>query len=1124
MTSVQFPNRDALQQGLNIFRSEMARFIVRQLRQRQGNTLVDVIASSLTDRQVQEFTDNLRESGGKPEEAIEIGFIPRLIERNWTDIFQNQLGGNRTIRNTLQFIRDLRNDLAHDKSGKDFPLDKVETGLYLISEALVSINCPEQQKQVLEIRTGIRKDGVQAPGPELEATSAELPSNGTANPLKPWREVIPPSADVSDGSFHDSDFAASLQQVYDGTAPAVYGDPLEFFHRTHITAGLRNLLIATVKRLSANGGNSVIQTQTGFGGGKTHSLIAVFHLVNSLDALLRGPDTPQYSRIQDEVKAILGEGGFPESGIGAHMAVLSGTWLSPNRNSRTDTGDPLDTLWGEMAWQLGGQSAYEAVGNAARNGSAPGGEELDELFNLVGPCVILIDELVNYARNADIDSVSTFLQNLTEAVDRRNDVLLIVSLPVNTYEAGGPRGMEILPVFEATLQRVQSLMKVTDTGTDEAFAVVRRRLFQDECDEAGRDATCQSYQRMYQRGTNDYPPEAREGRYLERLRQCYPIHPEIFDRLYQDWSTHPEFQRTRGVLRSMAYAISRLYVDGDTSPMIMPGNLPFSDSKLNGEFLSLLGPNWDAVVAEVDRENSRTHRIDMQQPGRFGAVGGAAKRVARTVFLGSSTRKSTRGIDVRQINLGVTVPGNGTATYRDAIDAMDNQLYHLYRDRDSRYYFDAEENLNKVANDRASEFRQEDLDLEVIRRLNEFRSVNQNRAVVVCPESPAEVPDSDFVRLVILRPNQSHSNQEVDLDVASEAAEQLLSSYGNNLDRKRTNTLIFLSPARNRLSELRDAARRFLAWDSVRNGDRRVQNLTGQRDTLTRNQHSASDMTLRNALRSAYRWIMAPVQPDPQKARYDTTRWKEIPDEADIAANAFENFVQSEQLIDKLTPTALNDRLSDYVWNGPRSRYHITVDDLWELLIDNIYMRLRLRSRTVLENCLAEGFSTGVFGQAEGYNSQTGQYQNLWLRTRDSQNLDRATQFSGSTLVVERSMAEIAKEEPRQSPSSTEDGQHEEKDEGGKERDTTTGSPDQHDEKRPRRFIARKTIEENVQMYDFNQIREEIARVLAVAGATVSVEIIVTGTKDDGFSETTTMNIRGNSSILGVSLEDDLEQ
>ena len=1123
MSTAQYPNRDALQHGLNIYRREMGEFIVRYLRQRPGMKLNDSVFQSLTDNQSREFESNLRENDGKAVDSIEIGFIPPLIEKNWRDVFQNQFRNPRTIRNTLRVIRDLRNDLSHDKSGLDIPAERAEAGLYHISEALASVNRPEQQAEVLEIRSGIRQidDTPLVVQPQLLSAPTEESPNGGS--LKPWRQVMTPNPDVEEGSFEEAEFAANLQQVHDGTAVAVYGDPIEFFRRTYVTRGIRSLLVTAVRRITGNGGNPVIQTKTGFGGGKTHSLIALYHLIRNSDALLNAPTTTQYSRIRDDVRAILSEAGAnPESGVQAKVAVISGTWLSPSSERVTSSGDLLNTLWGEMAWQLGGQDCYDIVGIAARNGNAPGGEELDRVFREVGPCIILVDEIVNYARNADMDSITTFFQNLTEAVQGRPDVVLVVSLPVSTTEAGGERGMHVLSVFENLLNRLQSVMQVTETSNDEAFAVVRRRLFQDDYDAKERETTCNAFFRMYQRGTSDYPSGARETRYLERLRGCYPIHPEIFDRLYEDWSLYHEFQRTRGVLRLMAQTISRLCADGDASPLIMPANIPFNDAEISNEFIRLLGAQWDAVMSEVDRENSRTHAIDMQQPSRYGVVGGAARRIARVTFLGSSTQRATRGIDTRQINLGVVMPTHGVAAYRDALSDMDAQLYYLYRGVDDRYYFDAQENLNKVANDRAAGMANSLLDDEIIRRLKEFSSRNRNHAVIACPQSPADVPDEDFVRIVILRPDQGKPSRTAEQDRATEAAQQIMSTSSGDSRRTRTNTLLFLAAQNDRIRELHNIAKRFLAWDSINNDDRGLQ-ITGDRRLLVRTQLRESDGALQTELENAYRWVMAPAQPDPLVAEYNLDNWQQITRDPDIAANGFTAFLRDEQLVESLTPNALNGRLSDYLWNAPDPRYHISVDELWDLLTCNVYLRLRIWNREVLKSCLAEGLASGAFGCADGYDADTARYQNLTLRTDRSTGDQIETIPSGSTLIVEREMAALAIAEADGQTESTETDTSDTESEDSNTQDDQTTPSAPTERPLPVRIVARKRIEDNVAMYDFNQIREEIARTLVAAGGIVSVEIVVVANKEDGFPENLTRSLRTNSEILDIDLEDSLD-
>ena len=1129
MPAPQYPNRDALQHGLNLYHAEMSEFIVRVLRQKPGLRLEQAIAGSLTDRQAQDFADRVRENGGSAPRAIDIGFIPNLVERNWNDLFRHRFKDPTTVRNRLRMIRDFRNKLAHDTSGRDLAVDQVEIALYLISEALAGINCPESAQQALDIRAGLRRpEPASAEDADADASALALESvpapaatpspaparrRGSALALAPWHQAMPPKPDVAEGSFREADFAADLQQVYNGTAPAMYGDPLEFFRCTYITSGIRDLLVTAVRRSNGKGGNPVIQTRTGFGGGKTHSLIALYHLINSADALLNAPGGVPGAGVSEEIAGILHDAGVdPAQRADAKVCVLQGTWLSPTSGRRTPDGDPLNTLWGEMAWQLGGADGYETVGSAARQNTAPGGAELDNLFRLAGPSVILMDEIVNYARNADLDTISTFFQNLTEAVNRRPDVALIVTLPVSALEAAGPRGVEAMAVLENILNRTQAITQVAQASNDEAFAVVRRRLFQEEYDADARDATCQAFYRIYQRGAGDYPPNARETRYLDRLRQCYPIHPEIFDRLYDDWSLYHQFQRTRGVLRMLAQTISWLRAANDDSPMILPASLPFSEASISEEFVRLLGSQWSAVMGEVDGENSRTHAIDRQRPERFGNVGGAARRAARVVFLGSSTQKAVRGAAIPQINLGAVMPGHGAQVYAEAVQTMDGALYHFYRGNDGRYYFDSEENLNKVANDRAAALDNATLDAEILRRLSNFNERNTDRAVIAGPPSPAAVRDDDHTRLIILRPDQPKASRSAETDYAAIAAQELLSSCGNDTRRTRPNTLLFLAASSDGVREMRAAARRFLAWDSILNGDRRISNLTGDRRHQSQTQQKEADTALQNALANAYRWIMGPNQPDPQRAVYATDRWRQIDADAEIAVNALKRFVAEELLVDALSPDALNRQLRAWVWNGPNPRYHITVDEMWDLLTRNVHLGLRLRNRTVLEQCLIEGIRAGTFGRADGYDADTSEYRNLTRGISERGPI----YLTGATLIIDPDMAQLHLDEMAGTATGTGTAGYGGASPGGAAAAVPSGGQDDltltpPQPRRPRRVTARKVVQSDVAMYDFNQLRDEIIRNLRNDGGTVTVEVIISGRKDEGFSESITRAIRENS-------------
>ena len=282
------------------------------------------------------------------------------------------------------------------------------------------------------------------------------------------------------------------------------------------------------------------------------------------------------------------------AGIQPKVAVLDGTYLSPTDTDVTkENGDPLNTLWGVMAYQLGGQEAYDLVGDAARRqDSAPSGHNLNRLFDHVGPCIILIDELVAYLLNVGEDILGvnyTFIQALTETA-RRSKKCCPRGNTAGKQSEVGDRGMAILTTLAARMGRIESIWKPLQT--DEAFEVVRRRLFGNKIDVEERDRTCDAFLNMYNRNKKSFPQGVHEARYHERMKACYPIHPEIFDRLHLDWSTIHEFQRTRGVLRLMANWIGRLYRRADTSPLIMPANLPLDDPVISSEFDKLLSGRW----------------------------------------------------------------------------------------------------------------------------------------------------------------------------------------------------------------------------------------------------------------------------------------------------------------------------------------------------------------------------------------------------------------------------------------------------------------------------------------------------------------------------------------------------
>ncbi len=1097
MSSKKSPNQDALYDALNIYRDAMRPFILRNLKTVKGLSPEDRYQN---------------------EDDIDIGDFPYVFRKYWNHAFERHFDPDRDVRSAVGIITESRNKTFHPGT-EDLTCEYATARLYDVADILGQINAPEQKREVEAIRDKLLTKAVSTP--DVRPDRQKLPRRKTTD-LTPWRDVIRPNNDVIEGTFRKSEFAADLQEVYDGNAKTEeYGEAEIFFNQTYITPGLRDLLINTLKRLAGKGGDPVIQLKTGFGGGKTHSLIALYHLISGANILRELPTDGEYARLRQEIDEIISEAEWDaNTPISANVSVLVGTYLSTTDSDKTKAGDPLNTLWGRMAEQLGGQDAYDFIRDASRKGISPGGNQLDDLFEYVGPSVILIDELVAYVRNVDTDvqaRLYTFIQTLTQSIKRSKNVVLVATLPEGKTQAGGQVGVTVLDELDEILKRVDAVSIPLEV--DNAFEVVRRRLFGPVHDEMERDQTCEAFRKMYQNARREYPDNVSEQDYLNRMRVCYPIHPEIFDRLFQDWSAIPGFQRTRGVLRIMATYISRLYREQDQSLLIMPANLPLEDPALADEFTRLLaqsGGNWDPVVQEVDSHGSRTDEIDRKSTV-FVNVGGAARRIARTVFFGSATGGAFKGITTRQIHLGVVEPGQTVSTYNDALGRMTGKLYYLYH-LDDRFYFHTQENLNKVALDRAEQYTDEDVYGEIVSRLE--RAIGRDPSVQVCPTSPSMVEDTEDIQFVILPPQASLASREKDDDTAHPTALDILKYSGDDESKQRIfkNTLLFITAKRDDIRELRNLAKNFLAWNSIKNGDDRhsaLRNLEGTRLDQTIEKLESAEDSVSTTLFKAYRWGLVPTQNNPQKSEYDFSDVSTKTDNPRIASRMQEQFINDDTVIKKIDPSVFSGKLQQYIWSSDTYQEHIEIDTLWELMAQNVYMP-RLKDRGVLSVCIKDGVLTGTFGFAHAYTD--GAYDNFRFEENGGViRLDKGT----TAVLINPELAKIIKEEEEKrkaiEPPEPKPDKKKDKD------DKSTGSiSDPTRTKGPKHVVITKTLQLELPFADeIGVIQDEIVRTLKTDGGNVKIEVVVTADKSDGFSENTTRSVKLNSEHIDAEFKSD---
>jgi predicted AAA+ superfamily ATPase len=626
--------------------------------------------------------------------------------------------------------------------------------------------------------------------------------------LKPWREIAVPHEDVLKGTFQQAEFAADLSRVHAGTATAEYQDPALFFQRTFITEGMRLLLDSVVKRLAGRGGDPVMQLQTAFGGGKTHTMLAVYHLA-------RG-DVP--ARDMAGISTVLDRAGVMELPR-ARVAVLDGIKSSPNQPVVRD-GKTIRTLWGDLAWQLGNAEGYSLVAEADASGTSPGKAVLETLLSRYAPCVILIDELVAYVRQFEEDKALTggtfdsnlsFVQALTEAMKAVPTAVLLASLPESDKEAGGQRGVKALAALAHYFGRIHALWK--PVGTEEAFEIVRRRLFASIHDKMAAESVCRAFADYYTANGEDFPRETQDSRYFERLMHAYPIHPEVFDRLYEDWSSLDNFQRTRGVLKLMAKVIHRLWKDNDKDPLIMPGSFPLADADTRNEVIYYLPPGWDPVVErDVDGERAETTEIENRDT-RLGSVQ-ACRRSARAIFLGSApstANQVVRGIELERVALGVAQPGQQVGIYKDALRRLGDRLHYL-NSGNNRFWFDTRPNLRREMEERKRRFQDKEDVFPAIRDRVQKTFASSVFGHIHIFTTSSDVPDDWQLRLVVLPPDAAFSRSGQSL--AIERATEVLTTRGEQ-PRFKQNRLIFLAADYDSVSRLKDQVRSTLAWHSI---------------------------------------------------------------------------------------------------------------------------------------------------------------------------------------------------------------------------------------------------------------------------------------------------------------------
>jgi hypothetical protein len=679
--------------------------------------------------------------------------------------------------------------------------------------------------------------------------------------LRPWTDVVEPHADVRSGDLAMGTYAANLAVVAAGkhTGAAIYSDPSQFFGSTYFTEAMRKVLGDAWRVLAGERGDRVLQLRTPFGGGKTHTLLASYHLATSPGA---ARDVPELS-------------GLPDPGT-VRTAVLSGEYLDPQRGREVD-GRRIQTMWGELAYQLGGWEAYEGLLVDGEEGVPPGGELLARLLG-EEPSLILIDEAILYVakgrsvERGDSDMARLtmlFLQNLTEAVNQSARAALVYSLQASVGEAVGEE--QLLRDLEKIAARVDTRRE--PVSGDEVLRVVQRRLFESLGDEAVHRQVARAYAENLERellATAETESDRREAKdraqaLEQRIVLAYPFHPELLDIMQHRWASLASYQRTRGALQFLATVVHALWSgEGRPGALIGPGDVDLAHEGTRSTFFEQVGEErqYRAVVEAdflADDAGARLvdERLGVESPALANLRVGS--RVATAVMLMSFGQREgeDRGALEREVLEATVTPELDGNLVRAALRELRGEALLYLHHTGRRYRFESRPNLNKLIVAEQDKLHPSEVLGQLRRALDrDLAASGAAGEVIVWPETPEQVDDRIArFRIVYLPPGWSEDQL---------APGELVMAN----QRQFKNAFALVTPRPAAFDRGRAAARSVLAVerliaDKTRHGFSAEQ----LEELLERQRQAATDLA--GALSDAYERVLLPAAVNDGKVEFE---------------------------------------------------------------------------------------------------------------------------------------------------------------------------------------------------------------------------------------------------------------
>ena len=679
------------------------------------------------------------------------------------------------------------------------------------------------------------------------------------------KDVCKPRDEILKGDLTQDIFAANLSLVVQGKGPEVYRNPDLFFSNTFPTAGLRTSVKEVFTRLSNGEGTPVIKLETGLGGGKTHTLIALYHLAKN-------------------GSSIAGTEGILEGlSFGpVRVAAVVGTELPVSKEHQE-----TNTLWGEIVRQLFGDEGFKKIKASDRERISPGNRLLEEVFS-DEKCVILIDELAIYlARTSGVtfgkttlaENTVTFLQEFSEFASSHDNVALVIT-SLDPKGVFAERTKEVEDVLKTAVQEEAAKRMVGDadkvisrvvqslqpTRGEEFPHIIRYRLF-DSIDEGVRDRVCLAYHHGYQEeSTRDHLTTAvLDPRYLDTMKKTYPFHPSLIEILRSKTSSIENFNQTRGVLRLLSRLLKHVW-DADEAPaMVHPYHIDFNDEKMMEELIFRLdkaeyAPAITEDLANTDKD-TRAEMVDKKYKQPFGTW------ITTTIMLHNLTglggTEIVKGATEPEVFISLYSPGTDLEAVGKALEALDD-VWFFFGKEGPYYVCGLSPRMNKIIEEAKEAVAKTKVQEEAQRRIESTFGAKKYFKSILFANQPVAVPDdTDRPKLVVLHYNDCMTAPKAPGGVPSEVQSIYNEAGSVRQPRIYINNLLFLVADKDNVKAMFTKAREYLALKKLlgdsEKGASYLASLTKDQKDKLKAQWEESELYLKIAVILAYKHLFVPT-------------------------------------------------------------------------------------------------------------------------------------------------------------------------------------------------------------------------------------------------------------------------